>query len=275
MFLQRRSDKERPLYSAHPKPVSLDSARQWRYTFVFGGRRRRRLRVTWCRAKYLEPCHCRSFCAAGVLAANTVYDDGARTRLVCLESKPQSIALLLIDELGSFYKSEFGADRENSTLRALDQFISSVIYRQNALSPGAGAEPSRKLLGADFYRVEGRGRTTNLRLSRIDMSRLGSAGQFTSIQAIAEYVGDGNTMFSIFCGRNEYSQLTLGDRFFEQVARHILSIRKQHDTYYFHITDLDLSALVVDNEMPLQTSHYFRYKTRLETAINKALQAFS
>ncbi len=190
---------------------------------------------------------------------------------VCLQPQGDGFGLLLVDELGSFFRCALPQRREQMALQATHQFLTSVVYRQNTMALVDRSYSVDSISALRYYRIEG-GRKSRFRLVPIDIDDLTRGSRFTKIQAIAKYGPDGDILFSLFCGEHELSQRRLGADFFPQAARMILSLRADREAYPFYITDLDLSAVVIDNELPLQTSHYFRYRLLLEQEINRALQ---
>jgi adenylate cyclase class 1 len=75
---------------------------------------------------------------------------------------------------------------------------------------------------------------------------------------------------TLYCNHREFSELEYAGDLFAAVAQHILAQRRDGARYPCYITDLDLSAVLGEGHM--QSVHYLRYKSRLEAALNQALQ---
>lgn len=104
---------------------------------------------------------------------------------------------------------------------------------------------------------------------------------FYDVQAIVEQADGHNgwspgmpslqrTHVTLYCNHREFSELEYAGDLYAAVAQHILAQRREGARYPCYISDLDLSAVLGEGHM--QSVHYLRYKSRLEAALNQALQ---
>jgi adenylate cyclase class 1 len=80
-------------------------------------------------------------------------------------------------------------------------------------------------------------------------------------------------MFTVYCQDHEFSTMQHGARLFDEVARHIMSLRHSQQDYPIYITDVDVSFPVLNSEPgKVQTSHYLNFKYKIEGYLNQALE---
>ena len=96
---------------------------------------------------------------------------------------------------------------------------------------------------------------------------------YFNIQAMGNLYENNKTTLCIYCDDQEFSSLEHGNDLFKAVAQHVLNGRASGQTYPIYITDIDLSrSLLFDPEVnSLQTTHYLKYKKRIEDKLNAAL----
>ena len=164
--------------------------------------------------------------------------------LVSIETSVHGCSLLIIDEHGSFYQFEVASDREQATLSAIHQFVTSVMHRQNLLAkPTDQSEQAIRELC--YFRVLRRGlRAVELQIVETPIKMAGE--RIVPVQAIAEFGTDSEILFTIYCGDEEFSQRQLGDEFYRMVAEHLVSLRYTGEHYHCYVTDLDLSAVALE-----------------------------
>ena len=98
-------------------------------------------------------------------------------------------------------------------------------------------------------------------------------GNFFNVQAIVDQDMNGNSLCSIYCDQQEFTELELGKELFNTVAQSILSRRASRQRYPCYITDLDLSrARTAQSIDATQTIHYLQEKQKLEYVLNMSLQ---
>jgi len=195
---------------------------------------------------------------------------------VFCEGHRDSVIITVVDELGSFFQTTYATEREGSALSAIDQFLSSVRYRQNS-SP-APLQPATDPRGIRdttprYYRLHRQGSRGSYSVRPLEFPARLPGSSYLNIQAIVERGGESELLYTVYCDGAVFSQGELGEAFHSRLASHILSLRRSREAYPAYITDLDLSAVALDNDLALQTVHYLQYKSALEVEINRALAA--
>ena len=177
--------------------------------------------------------------------------------------------LSVLDERNGLWRQQVPFRDEQSLLTPLQRFLQSVLYRRNALLPldSPHGNPNLDIL---YYRVEPDAPQRAQRLERRPAPHAPISHPFYDVQAIAEQADGKRAHVTLYCNHREFSELEYAGDLFAAVAQHILAQRSGGARYPCYITDLDLSALLSGGHT--QTVHYLRYKTRLEEALNQALQ---
>jgi adenylate cyclase class 1 len=101
------------------------------------------------------------------------------------------------------------------------------------------------------------------------------AKSYFNIQVMGNLYEDNKTTLCIYCEDQEFSSLDHSNNLFKAVAQHVLDGRGHASgrTYPIYITDMDLSrSLLFDSEVDsLQTTHFLKFKNRIEEKLNAAL----
>ena len=158
--------------------------------------------------------------------------------------------------------------RRTKLLLPLLRFLRSIQLRRQA---GESLDRSIDEGEPELYCIQPAQDGHPLRLEQRALPRGGLDADIYAVQAIAEPGAGRSLRITIFCDHREFSELEYGAQLYTEVARHILSRRRDREPYPCYITDLDLSA--VDPGGRMQTVQYLRYRQQLETALNDAMQA--
>jgi adenylate cyclase class 1 len=178
--------------------------------------------------------------------------------------------LTVLDERNALWRQRLPFRDEQSLLTPLQRFLQSVFYRRNAQLLLDADLTQTEALDILYYEVLPPAPMRAQFLERRAPPQTAVSHPFYDVQAIVEPAEQGRVHVTLFCNHREFSELEYGNELFSAVARHILSQRSGHERYPCYITDLDLSRVL--GESQTQTIHYLRYKTRLEAALNSALQ---
>jgi adenylate cyclase class 1 len=177
--------------------------------------------------------------------------------------------LSVLDEHNALWRHQLPYRDEQSLLTPLQRFLQSLLYRRNALLPLDNL-PAHQPLEILYYQVLPDAPLRAQRLERRPPPLAPISHPFYDVQAIVE-PGDGKrSHVTLYCNHREFSELEYAGDLFAAVAQHILTQRRDSARYPCYITDLDLSAVLGEGHM--QSVHYLRYKSRLEAALNQALQ---
>lgn len=176
----------------------------------------------------------------------------------------------VLDEHNALWRQQLPFRDEQSLLTPLQRFLQSLLYRRNTLLPLDNL-PAHQPLDVLYYQLLPDGPLRAQRLERRPAPLSAISHPFYDVQAIVE-PGDGQkrTHVTLYCNHREFSELEYAGDLYAAVAQHILAQRREGARYPCYITDLDLSAVLGDRHMP--SVHYLRYKSRLEAALNQALQ---
>ncbi|WXL25552.1 class I adenylate cyclase [Ectopseudomonas mendocina] len=177
--------------------------------------------------------------------------------------------LSVLDEHNSLWRQRVPFRDEQSLLTPLQRFLHSLLYRRNALLPLDTGTPLQQL-EIQYYRVLPDHPQRPQRLEQRPAPSAPLSHPFYDVQAIVDTVASKPAYVTLYCNHREFSELEYTTELFTAVAQHILSQRRDNARYPCYITDLDLSA--VYGEGPVQSVHYLRYKSRLEAALNLALE---
>ena len=188
-----------------------------------------------------------------------------------------SVDVYVVDENGSLYFHRADNQNPEVLLNQYRRFFDSVTYRQmiqRGDAPVGSAEEATPKI--QFFQA-GRGRDGRLILQRKTVESNVAAGGYFNLQVIGEDVGDGKSMFTIYCNDVELTSLEFGDGLFSEVARHVLEQRKSGLLYPIYITDIDMPATMLgkDSSVSTQTINYLNYKRFIESKLNAELKAIS
>jgi len=177
--------------------------------------------------------------------------------------------LSVLDECNALWRQQLPYRDERTLLRPLMRFLESMLFRRNAQQ----LDPARELVDPTifFYRIQpGQGAHPS-QLERRPAPHGEINDPFYDVQAIVEAGESGRSQVTLYCNHQEFSGLEYGTELFAAVAQAIISRRRDGERYPCYITDLDLTGLHGNNRS--QTVQYLRYKSRLEAAINAAIEA--
>ncbi|CAD5106344.1 class I adenylate cyclase [Zestomonas carbonaria] len=177
--------------------------------------------------------------------------------------------LSVLDEHNALWRQRLPFHDEQSLLTPLHRFLQSLLYRRNA-SLALDAPPDVAALEIRYYRIVPPAPLRAQRLEPREAPETAVSHPFYDVQAILEPTTGGRMQATLYCNHREFSELEYGAGLYRAVARHILAQRSGGERYPCYITDLDLSRVLGKGQ--LQSIHYLRYKARLETALNQALQ---
>ncbi|OOZ36093.1 class I adenylate cyclase [Solemya velesiana gill symbiont] len=175
--------------------------------------------------------------------------------------------IFVLDENGSLFHQRLQGTDEHYLVAQQQRFFNGLMLLHNLLAD----EPSDPTLLQEprFYRInkshEGKFTTQKRRLSTRHLPE-----NYLELRVTSSGLDLNLTPFVLSCGEAEYSSLDLGQGIYETVARHILSQRKNRQTYPIYLTALELSGSAVERSW--STIDLLKYKKRLEGRLNQALQ---
>lgn len=189
------------------------------------------------------------------------------------QQRGESADVYVLDEMGSLHTFSTPFRDEHTLLAPLDQFMHSMSFRESTETTDSdtGSAFSFQHYRLEYYEISGP--DDGLQINRCGLSGDTGMGYFFNVQAIGERDIHGRIVFNIYCDQNEFTELELGAKLFDTVAKFIIDRRESRERYPCYITDLDLSRCINRQRRgAIQTTDYLRYKQKLEKALNHALQ---
>lgn len=185
-----------------------------------------------------------------------------------VENKKANI--FIIDERGSLFNQTMLFYNSQALINHFNIFFSSISKRREILLNGDSL-PADKI-SVEFYLLS-KNRKKQYLTTLIEVTPEPDSRSFFNIQVVGDMNEHKQTMLTIYCQDNEFSSLEYGDDIFTATAKHVLKQRSHGETYPIYITDIDLSRnmFVESSVEDLQTIHFLKYKSRIESSLNKAL----
>lgn len=175
----------------------------------------------------------------------------------------------VLDEKGSYFMQEVDFASRDLLIHHYQLFITSTIQRRKFLLEHE--LNSKHDYTLEFYNIHRK--PHNEYVFHKCKQLYGKHESFyLPVQVIGKLDNDSNHSLSIFCRDIEFSSYNNTD-VFNKAAEYILQQREQHEKYPIYITDIDiLDTLAIDTHQSLQTTHFLRYKKRIENKLNQSLK---
>ena len=193
----------------------------------------------------------------------------------CVErqQEQQVATITIVDHKGAFFSKTTELFNVQSLLRPLCRFIRSAVERQALDYEPEGAAKVGDLQAIKIYELMG---DVKQKTAYMDPRNIGqdlSQLQFINVCAVAEPKDNDELSFTLYCDGKEFSALEFGEDLFSEVARYIISCRKNGETYPCYITDLDLSLCrdLIAPQTGIQLIHYLHIKNEIEQKLTMAL----
>lgn len=174
----------------------------------------------------------------------------------------------VLDEFNALWQQHLPFHDEQSLLAPLQRFFASIIHRRDARRP-LDSLPPTEMIETLYYQLlpasPGRAR----RIEPRPTPKIPFDKPCYEVQAIVENAA-AQMHVTLFCNQKEFSELEYGDQLYCVVAREIIGQRREAERYRCYITDLDLCGL--PGESQGSSNVYLRYKSDLESALNRALE---
>lgn len=207
--------------------------------------------------------------------------DEPALRAACQASEPDNVQVFyvvrgrqvqiwVVDERGSLFSWEQRATNRRHLMTPLLRFLENLIERRSLRNTEvplalAGVRCYELAVSNGLWRAEYR-----------PQSDIGVRLPGFEVQAVGVQEGSSDLRFDLYCGEKEFTVLQYGDRLIPAVAHYIHSLRQSGDPYPVYLTDVhlphDLDPRIYQQD--IQTSQYLYYRTNLEDALNRELEAF-
>ncbi len=105
------------------------------------------------------------------------------------------------------------------------------------------------------------------RFSKIKQNPSSIAKNYWSIKAIAHFNTENEVCFDLASNNAVFLHKEIGELVYRKLAQHITSTRKGGGNYPIYITDIDLSGVSQNPELP----DYFKYKQMIELKLSRAM----
>ncbi len=178
--------------------------------------------------------------------------------------------IYVLDEQGALFFDVLPYQDASILLNHYAMFFEAVTWR---LGIGVSAEDDLFYERVEYYQILKE--KSGYRLHSFDISQVPQSRGFFNLQVMVEPDADSLPLYNIYCEDQEFSSFEFGDQLFAEVARYILSRRRDGSTYPIYITDIDMAPSLTDTGMGVnmaQTLHYLRYKHRIEGLLNQAME---
>ncbi|GGE66754.1 adenylate cyclase [Streptosporangium jomthongense] len=176
----------------------------------------------------------------------------------------------VIDERGSVFGWEQPVTSRRHVLTPLLRFLENLVERRSLRNSDvplamAGVKCYELVASNGFWRPEYR-----------PQADAGLSLPGLEVQAIGVQEGESRVRFDLYCGEQEFTVMQYGDQLIPAVAHYIHSLRQSRDRYPVYLTDVhlphDLDPRVYQQD--IQTTQYLYYRSVLEDALNRELEAF-
>ncbi|MGO1500480.1 MAG: class I adenylate cyclase [Marinobacter sp.] len=207
--------------------------------------------------------------------------DDPALRAACQASEPNSIQVFykirggraqiwVIDERGSMFGWSQPVTSRRYLLTPLLRFLENLVERRTLRY----SEEPAALAGVRCYEmVANNGLWRPVYRPQTD---IGARLPGLEVQAVGLQEGESRVRFDLYCGEQEFTILQYGDQLIPAVAHYIHSLRQSRERYPVYLTDVhlphDLDPRVYQQD--IQTTQYLYYRSVLEDALNRELEAF-
>jgi adenylate cyclase class 1 len=220
---------------------------------------------------HYSPARLDRHCLKGSVLATVLNSSKPDCIQVYYQQHGETADVYVVDEMGSLHSFNTPFRDEHTLLAPLDQFMHSMSFRESSEASDNSSAFSFQHYRLEYYEISGP--SDALQVTRCGINGDTSMGYFFNVQAIGERDVRGRIVFNIYCDQNEFTELELGSKLYDTVAKFIIERRESHERYPCYITDLDLSRCINRQRRGnIQTTDYLRYKQKLEKALNQALQ---
>lgn len=182
----------------------------------------------------------------------------------------EEVTTYVLDENGSLSQQVKPFHDMPSLLTQYRDFF-NIVNERMELFAREGGSFQHGIEQVLYYRVE-KGFQEKYEITKHRINPNLKSDQDIRLQVLGDKV-DESTMFTVYCMDREFSSIQHGKNLFREVAKYILSIRKNKQEYPIYVSDVDVSfALLNSKPGKIQTSHYLNFKYRIESYLNKAME---
>ncbi len=180
------------------------------------------------------------------------------------------VRLYIFDEMGSLFYQDLPFHKEESLMSQLQRFLNSTINRRTARLN----QPENNLLANEIEFLHIHTNQNGKLVAKHKTPDQAYQQDYLGIQVIADHLGEHNKDITLYCDNQEFSYMEFGEKLYTEVARYVLSRRRNGQRYPIYITDMDLTQSVRNQDNSgMQTVHYLNYKKLIEQRLNIALDA--
>lgn len=188
---------------------------------------------------------------------------------VFVSVRGERTVIYLIDELGALYAERTETFTLRGHLSQTSRFLENIMERERLMRADGTSIPRR------YYRLDEK--SGQWRVREVALNAAGQDGQSGQLHAFCPAPDAVDSELMIRCDDVEFSTLDWGERIYEQVARHLLSLRSNGERYPAHLTDLDFTdrGSQPQGTTKLQTGHYWRAKRLVEQRLTLHIRAIT
>ncbi len=182
--------------------------------------------------------------------------------------------IYVLDEKGSLFLQTTYFQNKYSLLGHYKMFSDSIIERivhSDLTSLLQETECTTEMYQIEKFHING---SNQFEIEPISLMVKDYSENFFSLQVLCDRDENHSEQYTIYCKDQEFSSLQYGENLFDIVAKQVMKYRGSRQAYPVHITDIDLSQSMLNdqNKNQFQSNQFFRYKKHIESRLTKALE---
>ncbi|MDH5573415.1 MAG: class I adenylate cyclase, partial [Gammaproteobacteria bacterium] len=185
------------------------------------------------------------------------------------ETKEDKVDIYVLDERGSLFTRTQSFYDVSGLIKHYQEYFESVKERMTFYS-----QTNAGFKDLVFYRIERKADGNREIIPQASHTYIRPLS-FISLQVLVDRI-ENTLSFTLYCHDREFTNLQYGDNLYKETATHIISLRGSGEVYPIYITDLDLSAVLINGRnQTIQTTQYLYYKKIIEERLLKELKTIS
>ncbi len=180
---------------------------------------------------------------------------------IFLRKRRKKTDLYILDENGSLFKETKDTVNLKSLAEPFYYFLFSTLRRYKLTFDST----------IEYFFIE-KEPSEAFQLKQINLD-LKPENEIVALRVVAHDLDSNYKDTTIYCDNQEFSSMEFGTRLFEEVANHIVALRRSADHYPIYITDIDVphTLLGASAHAELQTIHLLKYKKKIESRLNESV----
>jgi adenylate cyclase class 1 len=185
----------------------------------------------------------------------------------------KNVDIYILDDFGDLYYQRLAIEEQNVHINHYILFLNSIINRLQFDDFRDMTMGFENVLELSIYQMTRQ--QSELLVRKQQANQFPLPKQFLKIQVIGNPKSNSSSQyFSIFCGDKEFSSLDYGNKIYHELADFVVQQRPSGLRYPIYITDMDLSADLMESGVQ-QSTHIvqlLKYKQDIEKKLNIAIK---